>query len=143
MIVAIVVVAAALAGCSEEERATVPDVVGLEEAEAEDAVTDAGLALGEIEHLPVDDASVEAGEVAAQAPRAGTEVETGAEVALVVAADSEGASKEEDDAPVAKSSSGPVPTAKAEPKPAETKEGPPQAGEIADDQGWTSMPFAW
>jgi hypothetical protein len=70
---------------SEEERVTVPDVVGLAQAEAEDAIAASGLALGDVEDVSVDTETTEADTVLSQAPSAGTEVDTGSEVALVVA----------------------------------------------------------
>ena len=57
-----IVLATALAGCSGQETVTVPDLVGMEEAAASDALTDANLELGDVERLAV----------AAGAPESGT-----------------------------------------------------------------------
>jgi hypothetical protein len=70
---------------SDEERIIVPDVVGLSIERAEQALDAPGLALGDVEYVSVDADSAEADTVVSQLPRAGTEVEAGAEVALVAA----------------------------------------------------------
>jgi hypothetical protein len=74
-----------VAACSSEERITVPDVVGLTHAEAEDALTTVGLELGDVERVSVDAETAEADTVLSQAPSAGSEVDAGAQVTLVVA----------------------------------------------------------
>jgi beta-lactam-binding protein with PASTA domain len=68
-----------------EERVAVPDVVGLERVEAEDAVAAAGLVLGEIDRITVDADSAEVDRVLSQLPRAGDQIEPDSEVALVLA----------------------------------------------------------
>jgi hypothetical protein len=120
VVLVIAVVAAVLAGCGQEERATVPDLVGMQEAEARDAVSNAGLVLGEIEYVHVDAASVEAGSAAAQAPSAGSQVTAGSEVALVVAGDGEKA-RQGGDAPGNTSSTGHAPATKPAPVPTAAK----------------------
>ena len=123
LVVALIVLAAALAGCGEDERVSVPDLVGMEEAEAKDAVADAGLALGEIEYVPADAGSVEDGQVAAQAPLAGTEVDAGTEVALVVAGvpeETNNADDAEESPPAVGDETGP------NPKPPTKKTAPPR-----------------
>jgi serine/threonine-protein kinase len=85
LIIAVVVLATTLAACSDEERVTVPDVVGMEEAEAKEALTGAELELGEITYEQVAATSQELNIVLSQEPSAGTEVDAGTKVALVVA----------------------------------------------------------
>jgi serine/threonine-protein kinase len=87
--VAVVVLATTLASCSGEESVTVPDVVGMEEAEAKEALTGAELELGEVTYEAVAASSEEANTVLSQDPSAGTEVDAGTKVALVVAQEPE------------------------------------------------------
>ena len=68
---------------------TVPDLVGLSQEEAEDALTDAALKLGEVGQELVAASSERLNTVLLQDPRSGTEVDSGTEVVLVVAATSE------------------------------------------------------
>jgi hypothetical protein len=98
--VALAIAAAALAGCSEE-RVTVPDLVGLSQEEAEDALTDAALKLGEVEHELVAGSSERLGTVLSQLPSAGTEVDAESQVALVVVEAAEETSDEETETPPA------------------------------------------
>ena len=65
-----------------EEVATVPNIVGLAQADAELAVADTGLVVGIIttENRP----TVAAGHVISQSPPAGTEVTLGSSIALVI-----------------------------------------------------------
>jgi hypothetical protein len=137
IVVVIAAAATALAGCGKEERATVPDLVGVQAAEARDAVTNAGLVLGEIEYVRVDAASLVANSVAAQAPSAGGQVTAGSEVALVVAGDGEKA-RQGGDAPGATSSAGHAPATKPAPVPTAEKKPDPDpeplpGGEIPAD----------
>ena len=90
MIIAVVVLAAAgfaavLFLWTSEERVIVPELVGLEEAEARGVVTGLGLELGEVDRVAVDAATAEPDTVVSQLPSAGSEVDSGTEVALVVA----------------------------------------------------------
>jgi hypothetical protein len=62
---------------------TVPDVVGMSEADATAAITDAGLTVGATEYECSD--TVPAGGVISQDPAAGAQVDPGSEVNLVVA----------------------------------------------------------
>jgi beta-lactam-binding protein with PASTA domain len=65
----------------EKEMATVPDIVGLEQAEAEAAITEAGLEPATYEEY---DEEVPAGAVYGQAPDPGTKVEPGSKVVVGV-----------------------------------------------------------
>ena len=85
LLIAVVVLAVGLAGCSGEEAVTVPNVVGMEEIEARDALSDADLELGGVERLAVEADAPEIGTVLSQAPSAGSEIDSGSEVSLVVA----------------------------------------------------------
>ena len=85
LIVAVIVLAAVVAGCSGEEQVTVPDLVGLEEAEARGVVNGLGLELGEVERETVDASSTRVGTVLSQQPSPGREVDSGTLVELVVA----------------------------------------------------------
>ena len=85
VIIAVVVLATTMAACSDEERVTVPDVVGMEEAEAKEALTSAELELGEVTYEQVAATSEDMNKVLSQDPAAGTEVDAGTKVALVVA----------------------------------------------------------
>jgi beta-lactam-binding protein with PASTA domain len=68
-----------------KERITVPDVVGLSTQSTERVLDAAGLALGDEQHISVEEGAAETGTVLSRAPSAGTEVDAGAQVALVVA----------------------------------------------------------
>ena len=91
IIVAVLVVAAITIAAvlflwpREEERVTVPDVVGLSAEDAERVLMAAGLAIGETEHVSVDADADEVDTVLSQLPAAGDEVDAGSEVALVMA----------------------------------------------------------
>jgi len=88
----VVVVAAALVaawalgvfgGDTDAETVKVPDVTGMTEARAGTALEDVGLKTGKV--TEVQDPSAAAGNVVAQSPKAGTEVDKGAAVELEVA----------------------------------------------------------
>lgn len=64
-------------------RVSVPDVIGMLQEDAETAITDAGLEVGEVNEEATDDA--EPGTVLSQNPTAGKEVAEGHKVDLVVA----------------------------------------------------------
>lgn len=64
------------------QTATVPDVVGMDQAQAEAALTDAGFKLGSVTTTPSDDAE---GKVVEQDPAAGSEARKGSAVDLVIA----------------------------------------------------------
>lgn len=105
VIIAVVVLASAgvatLLLWPNGERVSVPDLVGMQQAEAKDALAEVGLDLGDIDRVTVDAATTVPDTVVSQLPLAGTEVNSGAEVALVVAADSSGTSDDEAGAPSA------------------------------------------
>jgi hypothetical protein len=104
---------------SEEERITVPDVVGLSTESAERVLEAAGLALGDVEHVAAGDETAEVDTVLSQAPSAGSEVEAEAQVALVVAK-GPGEADEEEEMPAAGtggSGSGGGPGAGKDPEP--------------------------
>ncbi len=65
----------------EVEEVTVPDVTGMEQAEAEEALDEAGLTVGAVDEEHSDE--VDEGIVISQAPEAGETVEEGASVDLV------------------------------------------------------------
>ena len=69
------------------ETVTVPEVVGLTQPEAEQALSDAGLEIGTVTESPSTTATV--GDVMAQDPAEGDEVDQGSEVDLVVAVPSD------------------------------------------------------
>ena len=81
----VAVLAAAVAGCSGDEAVTVPDLVGVEVADAEEALSAAELELGDVDYELVAASSKRLDTVLSQAPSPGTEVDVGAAVALVVA----------------------------------------------------------
>ena len=85
VLIAVLSLATVVAGCSCEEAVTVPNLVGLEEIEARHALSDAGLELGDVERLTVEADAPEVGTVLSQVPSAGSEVDSGSEVSLVVA----------------------------------------------------------
>ena len=89
LIIAVVVLTAGVAACSGEEAVTVPDLVGMELADAEEALSDIDLELGDVERLTVDASSERVGTVLSQQPSPGAEVDSGTQVALVVAEDPE------------------------------------------------------
>ncbi len=66
----------------------VPTVVGQQQADAQQAITEAGLEVGTITTVP--SSTVAEGEVTSQTPVGGTEVDEGTKVDLVVAGKSEG-----------------------------------------------------
>jgi hypothetical protein len=70
-----------------EGNAEVPNVVGLEQTDAEDAIEAAGLKVGSVSTQA--NSTVQAGDVISQTPSAGTSVAPGASVALVVSAGSD------------------------------------------------------
>ena len=105
LLLAVLVLAAVVAGCSGEEAVTVPNVVGMEEIEARDALSDADLELGDVERLAVEADAPEIGTVLSQAPSAGIEVDSGSEVSLIVAGDPDEAT-DEDEAPPAATGGG-------------------------------------
>ncbi len=106
LIIAVVVLAAGVAGCSNEEAVTVPDLVGMEEAEAKEGLTEAGLELGDVERLAVEASSERVGTVLSQQPSPGAEVDSGTQVALVVAEDPEGETSERAEAQTPSAGSG-------------------------------------
>lgn len=65
------------------QTANVPDVVGMQRADAKVAIVDAGFVVGEIEEI--DAAGAKAGEVTAQAPAGGARALKGAQIDLTVA----------------------------------------------------------
>jgi hypothetical protein len=85
LITVVAVLAAAVAGCSGDEAVTVPDLVGVEVADAEEALSAAELELGDVDYELVAASSKRLDTVLSQAPSPGTEVDVGAAVALVVA----------------------------------------------------------
>jgi beta-lactam-binding protein with PASTA domain len=90
VIVAVVVLAAARAAAvillwPQEERVTVPDVVGLSTESAERVLEAAGLTLGDVDHEAVSGETPEPATVLAQVSSAGTKAEAGSAVSLVVA----------------------------------------------------------
>jgi hypothetical protein len=92
---------------SEEERVTVPDVVGLSTESAERVLEAAGLALGEVAGVSVEAESAEVETVISQAPSAGSEVDAGSRVALVIAeAPDEEDEADEQEMPPARSGGG-------------------------------------
>ncbi len=64
------------------QKVTVPDVVGKQQVEAVQMLNDDGLKLGSVSSTVTD--AVPKGQIVSQDPAAGTEVDSGAEVALVV-----------------------------------------------------------
>ncbi len=82
----------------EVEEVTVPDVTGMEQAEAEEALEEAGLSVGDVDEEYSDE--VDEGVVISQDPAADETAEEGASVDLVVSAgpeDDEEEDEEEDD----------------------------------------------
>lgn len=66
----------------EVEEVTVPDVTGMDQAETEEALEEAGLTLGEVTEEPSDD--VDEGAVISQEPAADESLEEGASVEVVI-----------------------------------------------------------
>jgi hypothetical protein len=91
---------------SEDERITVPDVVGLSTGSAERVLEAAGLALGDVEYVSVDAESADADTVLSQAPSAGSEADAGSEVAVVVGEAPEETSEEDEAEPPSAGSGG-------------------------------------
>lgn len=73
---------ALFSGCPSEEKVTVPDVVGQTQAQAQATLTAANLDLGTITQAFSD--TVPAGQVISQNPAAGTQVNSGSDVAVVI-----------------------------------------------------------
>jgi serine/threonine-protein kinase len=94
---------------SDAELVAVPDVVGQTQSQAEAALKEQGLTVGEV--ATVDGSSQEAGRVDSTDPSAGISVEKGTPVALRISSGEE---------PSAPSSSTPVPTRTGTPEPDET-----------------------
>ncbi len=139
LLIAVVVLAASAAACSGEEAVTVPDLVGLEETEARDALSDADLAIGDVERLAVENDATEIGTVLSQAPSPGSEVDSGSQVSLVVASEPEEASEEDgNETPPAGSGSesGSGGGAGAEPEPAAEPEPEPGPAEAHAAPRW-------
>ena len=98
LLIAVLMLAVSVAACSSEEAVTVPDLIGMEEIEARDALSDADLELGDVERLAVEADAPEIGTVLSQVPSAGSEIDSGSEVALVVAGDPKEEATDEDEA---------------------------------------------
>ena len=81
-IIAVVAIAYGVFSLFETETATVPDVVGMERADAIDAIEEAGFEVGDIEEENSD--SIESGIVISQDPEADEELAEGSEIDLVV-----------------------------------------------------------
>jgi beta-lactam-binding protein with PASTA domain len=101
VVVAAVAVAAVLFLWPREERISVPDVVGLSTESAERVLEAAGLVLGDVKRVSVDAEATEVDTVLSQTPAADTEVDSGSEVALVVAEADEEAGAEGTETPPA------------------------------------------
>ena len=147
LLIAVVVLAVGLAGCSGEEAVTVPDLVGMEEIEARDALSDADLELGDVERLAVEADAPEIGTVLSQAPSAGIEVDSGSEVSLIVAGDPDEAT-DEDEAPPAATGGGSgtgtetKPTAQATPTPEPKQWYRVRFGDGTGTAGYVGTPIA-
>ncbi len=89
-----------------EERVTVPDLVDMNTDAAQRVLEAAGLELGDVERVTVDAETAEADTVISQAPSAGTEVDAGSQVALIVAEvpDEEASGEDEGETPPTTSS---------------------------------------
>ncbi len=81
-----IILAIVLTG-GETETVQVPDVVGMQQEEASQALEDAGLELGDIEDQYITSRSQEVGVVTAQDPAAGTSQDKGSKVNVTVTAE--------------------------------------------------------
>jgi hypothetical protein len=126
----------------EEERVTVPDVVGLSTESAERVLEAAGLALGDVEYASADTESVEADTVFSQDPAAGSEAESGSEVAVVIGETPGDATEEDEEATPPPAGSGGGSGSEDAPE-SDPEAGPDSNGDVHFDEPEADAEPAW
>ena len=122
IVLAAVGIAAVVVLWPADERVTVPDLVDMDAGVAQRVLEAAGLELGDVGRVAVDAATAEPDTVVSQPPSAGSEVDSGSQVALVATDVTEEAGEDEAETPPAASGGGSASSGGggAEPKPTPT-----------------------